>query len=246
MLPIAALAKYSIFSIAVRWIKRILLAVFVLTFAFIVFFKYVPLPLTPLMFIRISEQQEAGKEWKLSRDWESLENISIHFQKAVIAAEDQRFFMHDGFDFEAIKQTIKTKQAKKRGASTISQQTAKNVFLWPGRSWLRKGVEVGFTFLIEWIWGKKRILEVYMNIVELGDGVYGVEAAAQRYFNKSAATLTIYEAAALAACLPAPLKSSPVSSRPDFVARKNYIAYQTFALDRIDFYKDLRAIQPTK
>lgn len=126
MLPIAALAKYSIFSIAVRWIKRILLAVFVLAFAFIVFFKYVPLPFTPLMFIRLSEQQEAGKEWKLSRNWESLENISL-FQKAVIATR-QRFFIHDGFDFEAIEQNNKRNKQKNAEPARLANKRAKTCF----------------------------------------------------------------------------------------------------------------------
>jgi len=143
-----------------------------------------------------------------------LEKISSAMPLAVIAAEDQKFEEHFGFDLEAIKKAEKYNkrhQGKKtKGASTISQQTAKNVFLWPNRSWIRKGFEVYFTFLIEIFWSKQRIMEVYLNVIEMGNGVYGVEAAAQEYFHKPASKLSVREAALIAAILPSPLKWSPV------------------------------------
>jgi len=180
----------------------------------VLFFRFVPVPFTPLMLIRCVEQKADGKEMKLSKDWVSLEKISSAMPLAVIAAEDQKFEEHFGFDLEAIKKAEnynKKHQGKKmKGASTISQQTAKNVFLWPNRSWIRKGFEVYFTFLIEIFWSKQRIMEVYLNVIEMGDGIYGVEAAAQEYFHKPASKLSVREAALIAAILPSPLKWSPV------------------------------------
>ena len=180
----------------------------------VLFFRFVPIPITPLMLIRCVEQKWDGKEMKLKKDWVPLEKISSAMPLAVIAAEDQKFEEHFGFDLEAIKKAEKYNkrhQGKKtKGASTISQQTAKNVFLWPNRSWVRKGFEVYFTFLIEIFWSKQRIMEVYLNVIEMGNGVYGVEAAAQEYFHKPASKLSVREAALIAAILPSPLKWSPV------------------------------------
>lgn len=180
----------------------------------VIFFRFVPIPVTPLMLIRCVEQKWDGKEMKLKKDWVPLEKISSAMPLAVIAAEDQKFEEHFGFDLEAIKKAEKYNkrhQGKKtKGASTISQQTAKNVFLWPNRSWIRKGFEVYFTFLIEIFWSKQRIMEVYLNVIEMGNGVYGVEAAAQEYFHKPASKLSVREAALIAAILPSPLKWSPV------------------------------------
>jgi monofunctional biosynthetic peptidoglycan transglycosylase len=147
---------------------------------------------------------------------------------AVVCSEDQEFLEHEGFDFNAIKKAYKYNQThkKKRGASTISQQTAKNVFLWPGRSWVRKGLEVYFTFLIEVIWSKERIMEVYLNIIEFGDGVYGVEAAALRNYNKSAKDINRSEAAMLAAVLPSPLRLSPINPTADLKEKQFWIMRQ--------------------
>ena len=189
----------------------------------VILFRFLPIPITPLMIIRCIEQKSAGKEMKLSKNWKSLDQISPVMPLAVMAAEDQNFEEHFGFDLEAIKKAEsynKRHQGKRlKGASTITQQTAKNVFLWPSRSWIRKGVEVYFTFLIEIFWSKKRIMEVYLNVIETGQGIYGVEAASAVYFHKSASKLNIYEAARLAAILPDPRYWDPVhpSSR---VARK--------------------------
>ncbi|OBX26675.1 monofunctional biosynthetic peptidoglycan transglycosylase [Gelidibacter algens] len=173
----------------------------------VIVFKWVPVPATPLMVIRYFEQKEAEKETVWKHDWVPLEEISKNLQLAVICSEDQNFLKHNGFDMEAIEKAFDNNQKGKkvRGASTISQQTAKNVFLWPQRSWLRKGMETYVTFLIELIWTKERIMEVYLNSIEMGNGVYGAEAASQRWFKKSASKLSKSEAAAIAAILPKPL-----------------------------------------
>ncbi|MGE5106001.1 MAG: monofunctional biosynthetic peptidoglycan transglycosylase, partial [Sphingobacteriales bacterium] len=158
----------------------------------------------------------------LKRDYVSIEEISPNARLAAIASEDQLFPDHDGFDWKSIEKAMaynKRKPNRVKGASTISQQTAKNVFLWQGRSWFRKGLELYFTKMIEWIWGKTRILEVYLNVAEMGKGVYGIEAAAQRYFKKPAKNLTRNEAAMILSCMPNPKKYTvkPLSS---FVARR--------------------------
>lgn len=189
----------------------------------VILFRFVPLPFTPLMFIRCVEQMGDGKELKLKKDWVSYDRISPNASLAVMAAEDQKFEEHFGFDIEAIQKAEKYnerhKGKKMKGASTISQQTAKNVFLWPSRSWIRKGFEVYFTFLIEIFWSKSRIMEVYLNVIEMGDGIYGIEAASQYYFHKSASGLSVREAASIAAILPNPRKWSPVKQTP-FISRK--------------------------
>jgi monofunctional biosynthetic peptidoglycan transglycosylase len=174
----------------------------------VILFRWVPVPVTPLMLIRCVEQKIDGKEMHLEKDWVSFDELSPQLQLAVVCSEDQNFIKHNGFDFQAIDKAMEYNEnhKRKRGASTISQQTAKNVFLWPGRSWIRKGFEVYFTFLIETLWSKERIMEVYLNVIEVGDGVYGAEAASRKYFKKSALSLTKSEAALIAAVLPNPLK----------------------------------------
>jgi monofunctional biosynthetic peptidoglycan transglycosylase len=149
-----------------------------------------------------------GTDKTLQKTWVSYDEISQHAKLAVIASEDQLFTDHNGFDFKSIEKAMKHNQRSKKikGASTISQQVAKNVFLWQGRSWFRKGLEVYFTFMIENIWGKQRILEVYLNVAQMGEGVFGIEAASQLNYHKSAATLNREEAAMIAACLPNPIK----------------------------------------
>jgi len=181
---------------------------FIISISSVILFRWVPIPVTPLMLIRCIEQKMDGKEMKLKKDWEPLEKISPHLQLAVVCSEDQNFIKHNGFDFEAIDKALEYNEnhKQKRGASTISQQTAKNVFLWPGRSWIRKGFEVYFTFLIELFWSKERIMEVYLNVIEMGDGVYGAQAASKQFFKKDALQLSKTEAATLASVLPLPLK----------------------------------------
>lgn len=188
-------------------IKTILWFIAISVFS-VIFFRWVPVPITPLMVIRCVEQKMDGKDLKLSKTWKPLEKISPSLQLAVVCAEDQNFLTHNGFDFAAIQKAIKHNEIskRKRGASTISQQVAKNVFLWNGRSWVRKGFEVYFTFLIETIWSKERIMEVYLNVIEMGKGIYGAEAASQEYFNRSAIKITKQQAATIAVILPSPLR----------------------------------------
>ena len=204
-------------------------AFFILSIASAVFFSIVPIPCTPLMFQRCVQQLfDTNRNVRWKKDWENLDNISENMQLAVICAEDQKFTEHAGFDVEAISKAMEHNRTskKKRGASTISQQTAKNVFLTPDRSWLRKGLEVYFTLLIEAIWSKKRILEVYLNIAEFGDGIYGAEAAAQHFFKKSAKKLTRAEAARLAAVLPSPLRYSAANPSKYVLKRQQWILNQ--------------------
>jgi monofunctional biosynthetic peptidoglycan transglycosylase len=191
-----------------------------LSIFFVLIFRYVPVYVTPLMLIRSIEQLAEGKKLQLKHGWVPLEAISKNLSLAVICSEDQNFLNHFGLDFKAIERSIETSLSSRkgtkrlRGASTISQQTAKNVFLWPGRSWFRKGLEVYFTFLIEIAWSKERILEVYLNSIEMGNGIYGAEAASRYYFNKNAKNLSRTQAAAIAAVLPNPreYKANPPSS----------------------------------
>lgn len=178
-----------------------------------VLYRFVPVPVTPLAIIRCVQQaNDPNRDVRLNKDWVSMDRISPYMAQAVIGSEDMNFMEHNGFDFEAIEKAIQhNKSSKKKvGASTISQQTAKNVFLWNGRNWIRKGLEAYFTVLIEAVWPKERILEVYLNVIEFGDGIYGVEAAAQHYYHKPAEKLNRSEAAMLAAILPSPLRWSPV------------------------------------
>lgn len=186
------------------------------------------------MLFRTGEQLFTGQKIRLKRDWESLDDISKYMPLAVIASEDQLFMSHNGFDVKSIQKAIKNNNKKGkhkvRGASTISQQVAKNVFLWPGRSWVRKGFEAYFTVLIELFWSKKRIIEVYVNVAEMGNGIYGVEAAALYYFEKPALDLTKKQCAALAAILPNPRKWSPVNST-SYIKRR--IAWIRRNMDRL-------------
>lgn len=191
-----------------KWVLRAVVLFFVSSLGFVLFYRWVPVFVTPLMMIRSTESLFGPKWVGIEKDWVSLDEIAPSMQKAVLKAEDYRFFDHNGFDYDAIQKAMKYNQThkKKKGASTISQQTAKNVFLWPERSWLRKGFEAYFTVLIELVWPKERILEVYLNVIELGHGVYGVEAASKKFFNKSAKNLSPAQASLIAAVLPNPRK----------------------------------------
>ena len=198
----------------------------IISFSVVLLFKFVPVPFTPLMGIRALEHNAAGKDMVCSHEWVPIDEISLNLQKAVIASEDGRFLEHWGFDFEAMQKAFKNNQKGKRlkGGSTISQQTAKNIFLWQGRSYVRKGLEAYYTVLIELIWGKKRIMEVYLNSIEMGDGVYGAEAAAKHWYRKDAASLTRYEAAGIAAILPNPRKYKASNSSSYINRRKAKIS----------------------
>ena len=198
---------------------------FAISIGSVIFFKYVPVPFTPLMLIRAIENKMGGKEVYFDHDWEPIEKISMNLQKAVIASEDGTFLTHNGFDFKALQKAYKSNERGRRirGGSTISQQTAKNVFLWQGKSYLRKGLEAYFTVLIELIWGKERIMEVYLNSIEMGTGVYGAEAAAQHWYKKPAADLTPIQAAGIAAILPNPRKFKATNSSSYIERRKSKI-----------------------
>ncbi len=212
---------------AIRGAKRCVAAFFILTLFWVLLYKFVNPPLTWLMLQRGLERKAEGKNWKIEKEWRDYEDISDNLKKATVAAEDAGFFSHHGFDGNAIQKAyLKNREGKKiRGGSTISQQTAKNVFLWPGRSWIRKGFEAYFTVLIELLWDKERILEVYLNVIEMGQGVYGAEAACQYYYNKSSERLTKQQAALLAAVFPSPRKWSPI-------APTRYVRYKSAVIIR--------------
>jgi monofunctional biosynthetic peptidoglycan transglycosylase len=203
------LKKKHIFKRFMLLALKVLFIFFIFSIGITIFYRFIPVPYTPLMFWRstasiFTEDKFVG----IDKKWVPLEKISKSMQLSVIKAEDYKFYQHNGFDFQAIEKAIQYNKThtKKKGASTISQQTAKNVFLWPSRSWLRKGLEAYFTVLIEILWPKERILECYLNVIELGKGIYGVEAAAQRFFKKPAAKLNSSQAALMAAVLPNPIR----------------------------------------
>jgi monofunctional biosynthetic peptidoglycan transglycosylase len=210
-----------------KWLLYAFVGFILLSVLGVVIFKFINFPATPIMAIRIVEGMFDGKMIGVEKDWESWDNISKNFYRAAVAAEDARFMQHDGIDWKAVeaaqKYNERHKGKKKRGASTITMQTAKNAFLWHGRNYLRKGMEAYFTILIETIWGKKRILEVYANIVEFGEGLYGVEAASQRYFKKPASKLTKRQAALLAAILPNPRLWNPAKPTAYLNKRANWV-----------------------
>jgi monofunctional glycosyltransferase len=213
---------------AFRFLKRLFIILFISQFAYIFLLKWINPPITITQLV--SFIQGDG----LKRDYVSIENMSANARLSVIASEDQLFPDHSGLDWKSIEKAMaynKRKPNRYRGASTLSQQTAKNVFLWQGRSWIRKGMEVYFTKMIEWVWGKKRILEVYLNVIEMGKGIYGMEAAAQQYYQKSASKLTRTEAAQIAACLPNP-KKYPVKPLSRYVSiRSGWVVRQMNNLD---------------
>ena len=194
----------------------------------VVIYRWLPVPVTPLMVIRCVQQVEKGESLRLRHHWVPLEEMSIYMPVAVIASEDQRFMEHHGFDYEAIEKALEEnrKGKRQRGASTITQQTAKNVFLWHGHSWVRKGLEAYFTFLIEVFWSKQRIMEVYLNSIEMGDGIYGAEAVAQWHFGCTAAQLTRPQCALIAATLPNPLRFSSKNPSGYMLKRQTWIMRQ--------------------
>jgi monofunctional biosynthetic peptidoglycan transglycosylase len=205
-----------------------------------ILYRWVPVPLTPLMVIRCVEQMNNGKSMTLKHDWVSLDEISPKLQLAVVCSEDQNYLKHYGFDWGAIEKAMKSNDSGKkiRGGSTISQQTAKNVFLWQGRSYIRKGFEAYFTLLIETFWSKERIMEVYLNSIEMGNGIYGAEAAAQYWFKKSAAKLNKDESSAIAAILPNPLKYVANPPSAYISKRKTWVKQQmSFWGNKLDYNK---------
>jgi monofunctional biosynthetic peptidoglycan transglycosylase len=220
-----------------RFLFKTMLWFFGISIFFVVLFKWVPVPMTPLMVIRMVEQKMDGKAMKCSHNWVPMESIAVNLQKAVIASEDGTFLTHYGFDFDAMQKAFKNneKGKKLKGGSTISQQTAKNIFLWQGRSYLRKGLEAYFTVLIELIWGKERIMEVYLNSIEMGDGVYGVQAASEFWYKKSADELSKREAAGIAAILPNPRKFKASNSTSYIETRKGKIVKRIRYIGKLDY-----------
>ena len=192
------------------------------------------------MIIRCAQQVSHGEKLRLKHHWVPLDSMSIYMPVAVMASEDQRFLTHNGFDFIEINKTLEERRSGKRfrGGSTISQQTAKNVFLWPKASWGRKGLEAYFTVLIEFIWGKERIMEVYLNSIEMGDGIYGAEAVAQQHFGRRAITLTRPNCALIAATLPNPLKFSSKEPSSYMLKRQTAIMNQMRHIDVFPRKKD--------
>ncbi|WP_040491222.1 monofunctional biosynthetic peptidoglycan transglycosylase [Xanthomarina gelatinilytica] len=220
-----------------KFIFKLLLWLLVFSIGMVFLYKWVPVPVTPLMVIRSVENYQDQKPMGWKHDWVSLDQISKNLQLAVICSEDQNFLKHNGFDVEAIEKAyLDNKKGKRiKGASTISQQTAKNVFLWPQRSWFRKGLEVYFTFLIESIWSKERIMEVYLNSIEMGPGIYGAEAAAIYWYKKPASKLSQYESASIAAILPNPLKYKANPATNYIERRKIWIVRQMGYFGKLEY-----------
>lgn len=208
----------------------IVVAFFASTILSVVVLRWVPVWFTPLMFIRLGQQMSQGRELTLHHHWVPYDEISLSLSLAVMGSEDARFLEHHGFDYKAIEhaaiRNLKHPEKRKLGASTISQQTAKNVFLWPGRSWVRKGFEVYFTALIELFWSKQRIMEVYLNSIEMGDGIYGADAVAEWHFHKTASGLTKAECALIAATLPNPLRYNSAKPSAYVLKRQKRILHE--------------------
>ena len=217
-----------------RWIRNLLIFFFTSTTLAVVILKYVPVYVTPLMLIRACEQMLDGESPTINHEWVPLEKINHNLPQAVMASEDNLFLKHSGFDLEQIqKAQLEAQEGKRqRGASTISQQTARNVFLWQQRSWLRKGLEAYFTFLIETIWGKERIMEVYLNSIEMGKGIYGAQAVAQCNFGTTPDKLTKDQCAYIAVSLPNPLSRDSAHPTPKMRKMHNTIMTRMNQIDK--------------
>ncbi len=220
-----------------RILFKVTLYFFAITFIWVLALRFINPPITFLMLQRGIEQKRDGREWKIEKEWIPFDKLSDNLKRAAIAGEDVNFLKHWGFDFKAMENAFEKNQKSKRviGGSTISQQTAKNVFLWPGRSYIRKAFEVYFTALIELLWGKERILEVYLNVIETGDGLYGAEAASWKYYNKSAVSMTRQQAALLVAVLPNPRRWSPARPTAYIYRKQNLIIRNMRRLGKLPF-----------
>lgn len=227
------MSRFNIISKILKWV---VVAFFGSTILVTVLYRFMPVYYTPLMFIRCFQQIGEGKSIRMHHHWVPMSEISPHMPVAVMASEDQRFLLHHGFDYQAIEKAAlhNLEGKKKHGASTISQQTAKNVFLWPGRSWVRKGFEAYFTVLIEFMWSKQRIMEVYLNSIEMGDGIYGVEAVAEQHFGINAYNLTRADCALIAATLPNPRRYSSKTPSPYMRKRQRQIMHQMTFIPAFD------------
>lgn len=220
-----------------RIVKLTLILFVGISIFWVLLYRFVNPPVTWLMISRGFERKADGKEWKIDKKWIDIDSIADPMKRAAVAAEDAKFFEHNGFDFAAMEKALNKNAHSKKlvGGSTISQQTAKNVFLWQGRSYIRKGFEAYFTMLIEVLWSKKRIMEVYLNVIEMGDGIYGIEATSQYYYHKSASRLTPRQAAAIAATFPNPLKWSPVNPTAKVKRHQYFILKNMRRLGPLDF-----------
>ncbi|MBB2149476.1 monofunctional biosynthetic peptidoglycan transglycosylase [Pedobacter gandavensis] len=218
-------------------VTKVFLWFLMVSVLWVLFYRFVNPPITLLMVQRNIERKADGKPYKMEKKWVDFEEISDNMKRAAVSAEDQLFLKHIGFDVKAIEKAFAANQKgnKIKGGSTISQQTAKNVFLWPGRSWIRKGFEAYFTLLIEIFWSKERILEVYLNVIEMGDGIYGAEAASQAYYGKSCRKLSKAQAALIAACFPNPIRWSPKNATPYIRHRQYLIMKNMRRLGPLDF-----------
>ncbi len=225
--------KKAIFGIVVVFLTSTILSVVAL--------KWIPVYFTPLMFIRMAQQSAAGESLTLHHHWVPLDEIAPELPLAVMASEDAKFLTHHGFDYKAIEhaamRNIKHPEKRRLGASTISQQTAKNVFLWPGRSWLRKGLEVYFTLLVELFWSKDRIMEVYLNSIEMGPGIYGADAVAEWHFHTRASRLTREQCALIAATLPNPLRYSSANPSSFMLKRQKRILHEMRYVEKMRMEK---------
>jgi len=224
-------------KLILRILKLIVIAFIGISVLWVLLYKWVNPPVTWLMITRGFERKHDGKDWKIDKHWVPFDSIADPMKRAAVAAEDQKFLDHYGFDFKAMEKAIdkNAHSHKLMGGSTISQQTAKNVFLWPGRSYVRKAFEAWFTILIETFWSKRRIMEVYLNEIEMGDGIYGVEAASQNYYHIHASELNKHQAASIASIFPDPLKWSPTNP-DDHLRHKQYLIMKNMRrLGPLDF-----------
>lgn len=218
-------------------LARILIWFLTVSVLLVLAYRFINPPITLLMIGRNIERKANGLPFKTEKEWVPFEEISDNMKRAAVSAEDQLFLKHMGFDLKAIEKAYADNHKGKsvKGGSTISQQTAKNVFLWQGRSWLRKGFEVYFTLLIEVLWSKERILEVYLNVIEMGDGIYGAEAASQAYYGKSCRKMTRGQAALIAACFPNPRRWTPAQPTKYIKKRQYLIMRNMRRLGPLDF-----------
>jgi monofunctional glycosyltransferase len=232
-----SLLLHRAYQLLRRFIIWMVILFLLLSISGIVIYRFIPPAITPLMLIRVKEKVFAGKKPMIKHRWVTMDKISPNLVLAVVASEDNRFTEHFGIDIQAIEQAQEDNRHRRRarGASTISQQTAKNLFLWPKHSYVRKGLEVYFTLGIEVLWSKERIMEVYLNMIEMGDGIYGAEAAARIYFHKSAARLTREEAALIAAVLPNPRRWKPNAPTPYINRRQAKILWGMRNIEKVEF-----------
>ncbi|ETZ19911.1 peptidoglycan transglycosylase [Pedobacter sp. V48] len=230
-------SKSPLFKKITTIVTKVFLWFLMVTVLWVLVYRFINPPITLLMIQRNLERSSHDKSFKMEKKWVDFEDISENMKRAAVSAEDQLFLKHIGFDLKAIEKAFASnKNGKKiKGGSTISQQTAKNVFLWPGRSWIRKGFEAYFTLLIEMLWSKERILEVYLNVIEMGDGIYGAEAAAQSYFGKSCTKLSRAQAALIAACFPNPRRWTPKKATQYIRHRQFLILKNMRRLGPLDF-----------